>query len=79
MEMDKQTLEKLVELIARTREEEIGCDMCFAEMDRFVEMLHAGDDPNSILPLVRQHLEICENCHEEFDALLDALNSAGAK
>lgn len=74
MSLDKHTLRKLLEIIALTRPDEIECDSCYAELDRFAEMLVAGKDPNTILPLVRHHLEICGACSEEFDALLKTLN-----
>lgn len=78
MKISQETLRKIVEKLALTREEEIGCETCFQEVDRFVEMLLAGEDPKIVMPLVQHHLEICGNCHEEFDGLIDALRTLGA-
>ena len=67
---------KLVRVVAETREEEIGCDECFEQVDRFVEMELSGLDPARAMPLIREHLEICGECREEFEALLRALQAA---
>ena len=62
--------------IAETREEEIGCDECFDEVDRFIEMKLSGLDVAQAMPLVQEHLEICGECREEFEALLAALRAS---
>ncbi len=58
-----------------TREEEIGCDECFEQLDRFVEMELSGLNVAEAMPLVQDHLEKCGDCREEFEALLEALRA----
>ena len=67
----------LVREIAVAREVEIGCDECFEQLDRFVEMRLSGLDPAQAMPLVQEHLEICGECREEFEALLASLRATG--
>ncbi len=69
-------LDKLVRMIAETREEEIGCDECFEQLDRFVEMRLSGLDAAAAMPLVQDHLEKCGDCREEFEMLLEALRAS---
>ncbi len=69
-------LDKLVRMIAQTREEEIGCDECFEQLDRFVEMRLSGLDTAAAMPLVQDHLEKCGDCREEFEMLLEALKAS---
>jgi hypothetical protein len=69
-------LDKLVRMIAMTREEEIGCDECFEQLDRFVEMRLSGLDAVTAMPLVHDHLEKCGDCREEFEMLLEALRAS---
>lgn len=60
----------MLEEIAETREgEEIGCDECFEQVDRFVEMELSGLDVARTLPLVQEHLHTCGECRDEFEAL----------
>jgi hypothetical protein len=65
----------LIKEIAETREVEIGCDECFEQVDRFVEMKLSGLDAAQAMPLVQEHLEICGECRDEFEALLIALRA----
>ena len=56
---------------------EIGCDECFEQLGRFVEMRLSGLDAAGAMPLVQDHLEICGECREEFEAFLAALRATG--
>ncbi len=49
---------------------EVSCDVCFDELDRYVELEVAGTDADSVLPGLRAHLEGCPACREEHDSLL---------
>jgi hypothetical protein len=49
---------------------EIGCDACFDELDRYVELELTGADAESAVPGMRAHLEGCPACAEEHDSLL---------
>jgi hypothetical protein len=57
-------------------EPELGCDDCFAELHRYVELELAGDDPDRQLPGLRAHLAGCQACREEHESLR-ALLAAG--
>ena len=49
---------------------EIGCDACFEELDRFVDLEVAGKDADAAIPGLREHLEGCPACREEHESLL---------
>jgi hypothetical protein len=51
-------------------EPEVGCDACFAELDRYVELEVAGADADAAVPGLRAHLVGCPACREEHDSLL---------
>ena len=48
---------------------EVGCDACFDELDRYVELELAGEDPDARLPGLRAHLAGCLACREEHQSL----------
>ena len=73
--LDIATLKQLVRKIIATREDEIGCDDCFNELDRFVEVKLKGKNAAQAMPLVQHHLEMCPDCREEFQALLEAIQA----
>lgn len=53
---------------------EIGCDACFEELDRFVELELAGDDADAAVPGLRAHLEGCPACREEYESLRELVD-----
>jgi hypothetical protein len=48
---------------------EIGCDECFDQLDRYVELELAGADVDTALPGFRAHLDGCPACREEHESL----------
>jgi hypothetical protein len=48
---------------------EVGCDACFEELDRFVELELAGEDADAAVPGLRAHLDGCPACREEHASL----------
>jgi hypothetical protein len=50
-------------------EHEVGCDECFAGIDRFVELELAGANLDTELPGLRAHLAGCPACREEYESL----------
>jgi len=75
--LDPAKLKRLVRDIVTASPQEIGCDECFEQLDRFVELELAGKNAAQALPLVQDHLDRCDNCREEFEALLAALRAMG--
>ena len=73
--LNPEDLGKLARALEMTREEELGCDECFEELDRFVETDLAGLDAAAAMPLVQDHLDKCGDCREEYEALLNALRA----
>ena len=43
--------------------------MCFAELDRYVELELAGEDADAAVPGLRAHLDGCPACREEHESL----------
>ena len=50
--------------------EDLGCDACFDELDRYVELELTGADADAAVPGMRTHLESCAVCRAEHDSLL---------
>jgi hypothetical protein len=48
---------------------ELGCDACFEQLDRYVELEVAGADADAAVPGLRAHLDGCAACREEHDSL----------
>ena len=66
---------KIIKILEQARADEITCDDMFAQLDEFVEHKFHGRDVEKIAPLLREHLDICSDCHEEYATLLHVLEN----
>ena len=74
---DQQKAEMMLAMLASTLEEELTCDEVFALLGQFTEMAIRGEDVARLMPLVQQHLDLCRDCHEEYEVLQNILANAG--
>jgi hypothetical protein len=65
----------MVQGIMTTRPDEIGCDECFKQVGHFVDLVVIGKNAAAVMPLVQDHLQRCQDCREEYEALLAALQA----
>jgi len=56
---------------------ELTCEQCFAELDRYVELLVAGQPADERVPGMRAHLDGCPACAEDFRSLRDLITRQG--
>ena len=59
-------------------EAELGCDACFDELDRYVDLELLGEDADAAVPGMGAHLDGCPACREEHDSLRALLASEPA-
>ena len=62
-----------LESLAVSDKKEISCEEVFAVLDQFAEAVHRGENPLLMMPLVRQHLDVCPDCRDEYETLLGML------
>ena len=63
--------EGLLRHIRETRDDEISCTECFALVPGYVDLEIAGRDAAGTAPALRQHLDRCAVCREEYETLRD--------
>jgi hypothetical protein len=67
--MEKPDLKQALGRLLGPAEPEVGCDVCFDQLDRYVELELAGEDADTAIPGLRAHLDGCPACREEHDSL----------
>ena len=68
--MTRTNLNQTLPRLLGPAEPEVGCDVCFQELDRYVELELARGPADTALPGLRAHLDGCPACREEHDSLL---------
>jgi hypothetical protein len=69
--MQRKRFEDWLKNIYATQEEEISCTECFDLVSSFVELEGSGQDADIKMPQVKQHLNQCRACRDEYEALRD--------
>ncbi len=69
--MTRPDLDRLLRNIWDTEDEEISCTECFDLVPQYVDLQIAGQMADETLPRLRQHLDQCGACREEYEALHD--------
>ena len=73
MVLSERQFETLSKMLLLTMSHELTCDECLKRMAEFAENALADQSVPEDLKDVEQHLALCEDCEEEFKALLAAL------
>ena len=68
--MERSDLERLVGALLGPAGPEVGCEVCFDELERYVELELVGADVDAVIPGLRAHLDGCPACREEHESLL---------
>jgi len=70
-------VEELLQRLLGPAGPELGCEQCFEQLDRYVELELAGVDADAAIPGMRAHLHGCPACDEERASLRALLSRAG--
>lgn len=64
---------KFLRVLENVRDEEMSCSEMYAHIDEFVEREVNSKDADKIMPLIQEHIDMCPECCDEYEALLDIL------
>lgn len=67
--IDPTRLNRWLEAVATTEDEELDCDALFEIIDKVVEMAASGQDVRSLLPGIALHLDHCPDCRDQYETL----------
>jgi len=69
--MKSSRVERWLQNIYDTQDEEISCSECFDWVSHFVEIELSGENPAAKMPQLKQHLDQCSACRQEYESLRD--------
>jgi hypothetical protein len=64
---------ELLESLATADKETVSCEEVVIVLDHFVEAICQGENVLLFMPLIKQHLEVCPACREQYEKLLQRL------
>lgn len=68
-------MKSMLEMMSVTEDREYSCDDAYELLDLYADLAERGEDTTKLMPLVERHLDLCDNCREEFEVLLEAIKT----
>jgi hypothetical protein len=72
-ELSDEVVESFLRVLEEVRVEDMPCEQVFSRLDEYVDKELHGEDAAVLMPLLREHFDLCPECCEEYEALLSAL------
>jgi hypothetical protein len=76
--MENRNLSEALDRLLGPAESEVGCDVCFDELDHYVDLELGGLDADAAIPGFRAHLAGCPACREEYESLRELVSETGS-
>ncbi len=75
-ELPDEVVEGFIRVLEQVRVEDMSCEQVFSRLDEYVEKELDGQDVEQLMPLLREHFDLCPECCEEYEALLSMLEKS---
>ncbi len=75
-ELPDEVVEGFLRVLEEVRLEDMPCSEVFKRLDEYVEKQVHDGDAAVLMPLLREHLDMCPDCCDEYEALLDVLEKS---
>lgn len=72
-ELPNEAVIGFLHVLEGVREDEASCDEVYERIDEYVEREVDRKDAADLMPVIRDHLDLCHECCEEYEALLKIL------
>ena len=75
-ELPDEVVQGFLRVLEDVRKDDMPCGQVFSRLDEYVEKEVHGHDAARLMPLLREHLDLCPDCCEEYEALLTMLEKS---
>jgi hypothetical protein len=72
-ELPDTAVEGILRVLESVQLQEMTCAEVFAALDEYVERELKDHEAARVMPLLREHFDMCPDCCEEYEALLEAV------
>jgi hypothetical protein len=76
-EISNEAVLRFLRILEDVRKEDLSCAEIYSKLDEYVECEIGCKDAAHVMPLIREHLDICQECCDEYEALLDVVEKMG--
>lgn len=78
LHLDDAAMIRLMHCLSMTVEGACTCAEAYAMMDQYTELVASDEQARQLMPLVKNHMDMCPDCREEFEILLKIVHAENA-
>jgi hypothetical protein len=78
-QLPDEVVQKFLRILEEVREEDMPCSQVYARLDEYVEKEMQGEDATLLMPLLKEHLDLCPDCCEEYETLLNVMEGTSRR
>ncbi|MBL1130574.1 MAG: hypothetical protein D8M54_19005 [Chloroflexi bacterium] len=78
LHLDDADLVKLMHCLSMTVEGACTCAEAYAVLDQYTELVASDEQARQLMPLVKNHMDMCPDCREAFEILLKIVHTENA-
>ena len=75
MALSSEQIGWFLKMIQNTHDVELSCPECAEQLDQYAQRILDGEPIDGILEQVKEHLEACSPCDDEFQMILETLKA----
>lgn len=75
MALTPEQIGRLLKMLRQTQDSELTCPECLDELDKYAQRILEGTPIDGALDRVREHLEACPFCGDEFKLVIETLDA----
>ena len=75
VKLTEATVIELMKRLEVTREDAYSCQEAYALLEEYVELVASDEEAALLMPLVKNHVDMCPDCTDHFQILLNILKS----
>jgi hypothetical protein len=75
-ELPDEVVDGFLRVLEEIRVKDMPCSQVFARLDEYVDKELSGKQADRLMPLLREHFDLCPDCCEEYETLLSVLQAS---
>ena len=73
--LTEKSIVDLMQRLLSTREDAYSCEEAYALLEEYVELVASNEEAALLMPLVKNHVDMCPDCTEHLNILLNILKA----
>jgi hypothetical protein len=74
-----EAVQRFLRILEEVRVDEMPCSQVYARLDEYVEKEMHGEDATLLMPLLKEHLDLCPDCCDEYESLLNVMEESSRR